>query len=37
MAESCCNKACIVQGEKYRFFGSYTVYDENGIFGDWCV
>ena len=36
MAESCCNKACIVQG-KISFFGSYAVYDENGIFRDWCV
>lgn len=37
MAKSCCNKACIVQGGKISFFGAYAVYDENGIFRDWCV
>ncbi len=36
MAESCCNKACIVQG-KNIVFGAYAVCDENGIFRDWCV
>ena len=24
-------------GGKISFFGAYAVYDENGIFRDWCV
>ena len=36
MAESCCNKACIVQGEKYRFsvltpFMMRMEYSETGV------
>ena len=39
MAESCCNKACIVQGEKYRFsvltpFMMRMEYSETGVFED---
>ena len=39
MAKSCCNKACIVQGEKYRFsvltpFMMRMEYSETGVFED---